>query len=384
VNNKDEEPTASQGLQEEEQLDLDPNTLGHGSPVSGTGKDQDSYQDEDDYMDWDEPDLDTDTPGHGSPVWGTEKDQDFYLNEDEYVDWDEPDRDTAAGGAYALDKSLEYFDDEAPETEDYPATGNYIVEEEVSEITDDQNQAPSDENFDATALENQQETEDIDWQEEEDSSVDEQEEGTKNLPLGLIAVAVVAVILLGIGGYGVVQERTELEEEIRQLQAGLATRADPEQLLAADNRVEELERQNRELRAEVEELSEEYRMLSGTIASLQVKLKTQREQAAAPAPKSSPDPAPATRPAIVTAQPAGTGNWWVNFGAYSLREAALSWSKRLTPGAGEVIVAPATSGGKTVYRVRVIGLANKEEADRVAGRLKQEYKLDKLWVGRTP
>ena len=41
--------------------------------------------------------------------------------------------------------------------------------------------------------------------------------------LGLIAVAAVALMLLAAGGYGVIQERAEIEEELRQLRGTLTT-----------------------------------------------------------------------------------------------------------------------------------------------------------------
>jgi hypothetical protein len=44
-------------------------------------------------------------------------------------------------------------------------------------------------------------------------------------------------------------------------------------------------------------------------------------------------------------------------------------------------VSASTREGKTYYRVRVIGLANKSAAAQVARELETELTLDKLWVG---
>ena len=49
---------------------------------------------------------------------------------------------------------------------------------------------------------------------------------------------------------------------------------------------------------------------------------------------------------------------------------------------GAVVVQSTQAGGRTLHRVRVIGLASKEGAERVAGALEQEYDLPRLWVGR--
>ena len=47
----------------------------------------------------------------------------------------------------------------------------------------------------------------------------------------------------------------------------------------------------------------------------------------------------------------------------------------------DIDVAPATSNGRSLYRVRVIGLPSKAEAEAVARRIEQAYDLDKRWVG---
>lgn len=355
MDNKDEDAISSDRQPEEEQLDLDPDTLGYAETTPDTASSPDFYE------------------------------------EAEYVDWDEPDRDTSTGGSFALNESPEYFDEE-DEVEDYPPAPDESMDEEQPASDFNQYDEPEEdlEEDVPPALIQEEQVEYEDSTEEISEEVDQDED--QPLPMGLIIVGVVAVILLVIGGYGVIQERSDLEEEVRELQAGIATRADPGQLIAAGDRVDALELENRQLKAENEELNEQYRLLSSTVANLQAQLKEQREQEqraqeqkkqeqakaeqnAAPQPSAAPQ---------VTAQPVVNGDWFVNFGSYALRETARNWSKRLQPGAGEVIVAPATSGGKTMYRVRVVGLSSKDEAARVAGKLEQEHDLDKLWVGRQP
>jgi len=72
----------------------------------------------------------------------------------------------------------------------------------------------------------------------------------------------------------------------------------------------------------------------------------------------------------------------VNFGSYATRNMAVSWAARLRPGAGEVIILPTSSDGKTLYRLRVIGLADRDVAKGVARKLETELRVAELWVGK--
>ncbi|MEP5321833.1 SPOR domain-containing protein, partial [Marinobacter alexandrii] len=82
------------------------------------------------------------------------------------------------------------------------------------------------------------------------------------------------------------------------------------------------------------------------------------------------------------ASSSSTDGWFVNFGSYSQRAKAQEWADRLKPGSGSVIVAAADSSGGSVYRVRIVGLASKADAQRVAAQLERTHGLSKLWVGQ--
>ena len=58
-----------------------------------------------------------------------------------------------------------------------------------------------------------------------------------------------------------------------------------------------------------------------------------------------------------------------------------SWAKKLKPSAGNAVVAASSKDGKTFYRVRIVGLADRAAARKVAGQLESSYKLPPLWVG---
>ena len=163
------------------------------------------------------------------------------------------------------------------------------------------------------------------------------------------------------------------------------------------------------MQQQLDSLTLENRQLADTVAGLEKQLDAQRQAAikleearaaarrqaatgartpapaaaVAPAPAAAPKPAskPAAAPAAAAPTAGSTGNWFVNFGSYSQQAVATDWATRLEPSYGKVIVAPASANGKTVYRVRVVDLASKAEAERISTRLQQEYQLPTLWVG---
>jgi len=213
---------------------------------------------------------------------------------------------------------------------------------------------------------------------------------TDTWPVGLIAVAALALILLAAGGYGVMTQRAAMEQEVRDLQAQLAVAANPEDISSTRASLDSLQEDNRELRTALNALRDENLQLSDTLAGLEQQLAAQRDAAARATPAPSPAPVPATpRQAAAQptpAQPAATaasgGNWFVNFGSYSERRVADQWAARLKPASGRVTVTSVQRDGSTFYRVRVIDLASDNQAQTIARKLEQDYGLSKLWVGR--
>lgn len=222
------------------------------------------------------------------------------------------------------------------------------------------------------------------WDEEEyETEADQQyaDDSGHGWPVGLIVVAVVALVLLAAGGYGVIQQRAATQEEIRQLQAALATAASPAEVSASRQAMRELEETNARQLATVEALTLENRRLLDMVAGLENKLATQQPAAAKPAEPAAP-PRVAAKPKVTEpAAKAATGDWFVNFSSYGQRSAAEAWVKKLKPAAGKAVVQPGSRDGKTFYRVRIIGLADRAQAERVASQLQTAYGLPKLWVG---
>jgi cell division septation protein DedD len=328
----------------------------------------------------------------------------FFSGFEEEDNYEEPDRDTDYASSYH-EESLEDDEfDESPRDED-DFTPQAEIEWDDPEPDDNWEESgpepeaePEQTSIHHARSSEEEEEEEEEQEQEEDEWDDEEgyfEEDAAEFqkwPLGLIVVAVVALLLLAAGGYGVIQQRSATQEEIRQLQASLATAASPADVTASRNVMREVQQRTTELLAAVDALTLENRRLADTVAGLESQLEEQQaaaaKQAAAPQP-AAPQPAtpqPAT-PQPATPKPAapiavGGGAWFVNFSSYDQRTTAEGWASRLKPTAGKVVVTTGNKSGATVYRVRVIGLANRKSAEKVARQLESEYGLPKLWVGQ--
>ncbi|EAQ97628.1 SPOR domain-containing protein [Congregibacter litoralis] len=224
------------------------------------------------------------------------------------------------------------------------------------------------------------------------------EEG-RTFPLGMIAVVVVALLLLAVGGFGVMQQRSDMQAEIRDLQAKLATTVSPEEAEMERERQRQVQLQNESLSTELEALTAENDALAERLAELEAleaaqtraaaEKRAQEEAAAeaaaqrraaeaAAAARASKAPTTAAQSTVAAVK----GPWFVNFGSYADRNIADRWANKLSVESGEVTVQTATAAGKTLYRVRVIGLADQDSAERVATALERQYQLPRLWVGK--
>lgn len=242
-----------------------------------------------------------------------------------------------------------------------------------------------------------------DWFEDEYSYSNEQ---IRPWPVGLIAVAAVALMLLVAGGYGIMQERSATEEELQQLRGTLTTMASVNNTDASRQALQTLQQSYDGLTSSAEALMQENRRLKNIVTELEIQLERRQAlrssssgsvdtpvlaEATLPASDSADPIAPALpAPVLATSEPAtvkpvavaASGAWFVNVSSYSARAAAEKWAANIRPDAGKVIVAASTTKGKTYYRVRVIGLADKSAATQVARQLETELSLDTLWVGR--
>jgi cell division septation protein DedD len=332
----------------------------------------------------------------GVDLWGdSDTDEDDYSDTGDSPDWAAAEE-TVPGWSNEEASPQDWTEEnEDPEAVDWDAEDREI---DLDPDDEPEHEPESNESW-QTALDSDE------W--DEDPAQQQDQGFFESWPIGLIAVAVVALLLLAGGGYGVMQQRAEMREEVRELRAQLATAARPEQVTNSRDAQRELTEQNTRLQQQLDSLTLENRQLTDTVAGLEKQLDAQRQaaikleearaaarrQAAtgsmttapAPAPAAAvaPAPKPASKPAPAAAVPtaSSSGNWFVNFGSYSQQAVATDWATRLEPSYGKVIVAPASANGKTVYRVRVVDLPSKAEAERISTRLQQEYQLPTLWVG---
>ncbi len=272
--------------------------------------------------------------------------------------------------------SSEYDDD----TIDYDVDPESIVEEDEDDGGFDTDPQPEPAPWEAADLKPELIREpELDL---EPASAFEHEDGSQPWPVGLIIVAAFALLLLGAGGYGVMQQRAGMHEEIRMLQAAVATSASPEEVQASRETQRVLTKRNEELSTTVESLQKEILSLQEAAGKFESQLSEAQSAAKAKAP-STPKivkqaPPPVKKP--VAAVPV-TGNWFVNFGSYQSETTAGSWAARLKTSSGRVVVSTGERDGDTFYRVRVVELAGRGQAEKIARALEQEYDLSKLWIG---
>ncbi len=325
------------------------------------------------------------------------------FDEDDEDGYEEPDRDTDHASGYRSDDSMEEeeFDDVLPDEDER----DLLIEADINEPYES----------DTFVAEEPDAWLEKEGYLDEDVDEDEIEENGQNWPLSLIAMAIVALVLLIAGGYGVMQQRAATQEEIRQLRAALATTASPEDVQASRVALEDMKQSYDKLSAIAQAMTLENRRLADTVAGLESQLGVQqavltktlpeprqvKPQPAAPEPAATKSTAPeAALAKPVTAPPAAaqravpepvatpsaiataTGPWFVNFGSYASSNMAQSWAGKLHPGAGKVIVMPNNKDGQTLYRVRVVGLADKISAQAVARELEAQLRVSALWVGK--
>jgi len=340
------------------------------------------FTDFDDDEDYEESERDTDYASGGGEESDDEDDLEPFEGDDPDIlssDWQVLGA-TAGGTGGSRARSANPWDVEdasGPEEREIQAVGRFSAEPEREPFDEDD--------------EYEEEDPDEDWDEDstdpDDDAKDYEPDGedsNRGWPMGLVIVGLVALGLLIAGGYGVIQQRTAAEAEIRQLQARLATSASPAGVAASREALQEMEQRSLKDQATIEALTLDNRRLSDTTAGLEQQLKALQAAATTPVPATAtPARATSTGPGAAASRAnTASGDWFVNFSSYSQRSVADSWAKKLAPSSGKAVVLPVTRDGQTLYRVRVVGLTSRAEAQEVAGQLQAAHKLPELWVDR--
>jgi len=202
-------------------------------------------------------------------------------------------------------------------------------------------------------------------------------------PLGLIAVAIIALLLLAAGGYGVIQQRSAMQEEIRQLQAALSTTSSNTEVAASRQILRALQLENEALQVQVDNLQLENQGLKESVETAPVTTKTESVVAKPTAEPQSPTKEELAPVKTSVAEPkAASPTWFVNFGSYTREAIADSWASRIEPAHGKVVVASGNKGNTHYFRVRVIDLPSREIAEKIARQLEQAHNLPRLWIGK--
>ena len=235
------------------------------------------------------------------------------------------------------------------------------------------------------------------------------ESQSRRLPVWPFVTVTAAAILLIVGGWGAVQERNELQQEIVQLKGQLGQKRSNGDLGSAQEA--SLLAENESMKAQLATLRDEYAQLADEISSLQDRLMADvdagegqarvaaaEETPADPSPTAVLTPAPlATREPVddptadvtdlsdgseqsVVALAAGT-TWFVNVASHSNRELAATWRDRIAKRYEGVRIQEANVNGRSLFRVRVLGFNSKIAAESARTELEQDFGIGPLWVG---
>jgi cell division septation protein DedD len=204
-----------------------------------------------------------------------------------------------------------------------------------------------------------------------------------------VLTAACALILVVIGGWGAITERSSLIARIAELESA-ATKT-PQRGDLSGSEEQSLREENQRLSNQLDELRDQLSNMAEELAELETALSSKLATSQPPesvATMSSNEVAN-TRTnqdqtvGDKTSDEANISGWFVNVAAYSQASAAQSWVDKLTASLDEnIISSKVVVNEKTLYRVRVVGLANRATAQALASQLESSYNIGPLWVGK--
>lgn len=231
---------------------------------------------------------------------------------------------------------------------------------------------------------------------------------TGKLPLWPTIAGIAAVVLLLVGGWGAISERSSLQNRIVELEEQQGTPQSQGNLDAGDEAV--LEAKNQALTLQLTTLKGDYSAANDTIQALQVELDNAEKLAAqatrlaetrksesmpqqqvvtkAEATPTTTDLTPDTSATIAATTPQTSANqsdglWFANVAAYSRRATAEKWAQKLQNEGYNAVTQSVDIDGRTLYRVRAVGFSTKNDAKAIAAELESTYNLGALWIGKT-
>ena len=206
-----------------------------------------------------------------------------------------------------------------------------------------------------------------------------------------MVVGGIALLLIGVGGWDVFQERAALQDRINELEKSQARTRESEAVDAKT--VADLEVENAALKLELDTLYQDYNAAMAQLSNM-----PDNVEATGDSDDAQETVAPSEPPTALAAQDGepqgneeseaaapGTGGWFINIGAYASAQSADTWALRLQNSGYDVSVTEVqTPEGTTLNRVRLTGFDSKAAAKDVAQELELDYGTGPLWVGELP
>ena len=206
-----------------------------------------------------------------------------------------------------------------------------------------------------------------------------------------MVVGGIALLLIGVGGWDVFQERAALQDRINELEKSQARTRESEAVDAKT--VADLEVENAALKLELDTLYQDYNAAMAQLSNM-----PDNVGATGDSDDAQETVAPSEPPTALAAQDGepkgneeseaaapGTGGWFINIGAYASSQSAETWVLRLQNSGFDVSVTEVqTPEGTTLNRVRLTGFDSKAAAKDVAQELELDYGTGPLWVGELP
>ena len=206
-----------------------------------------------------------------------------------------------------------------------------------------------------------------------------------------MVVGGIALLLIGVGGWDVFQERAALQDRINELEKSQARTRESEAVDAKT--VADLEVENAALKLELDTLYQDYNAAMAQLSNM-----PDNVGATGDSDDAQETVAPSEPPTALASQGGepqgseeseaaapGTGGWFINIGAYASAQSADTWVLRLQNSGYDVSVTEVqTPEGTTLNRVRLTGFDSKAAAKDVAQELELDYGTGPLWVGELP
>ena len=197
--------------------------------------------------------------------------------------------------------------------------------------------------------------------------------------------ATLGLAVIGTGGYGwfhaMEQSKTIRSLEFQLKKANQADAVEPvaEQGTLNNERIGELQRElalaQKRHAGEISELEDQNQTLNAKLSSTErALLQVRKDNTSAVPDKTSP------QKAQYSTAPADT--WFINIQTFSKQTDAVKLAESLSDSPENIQVQSASVNGKTLYRVRAEGYADKAEADLAAETLVRDFGLSKPWIGR--